>query len=634
MNERSSCWRFNIMRIATVNISLIIATLTSVTSIADTPTASLQQGSQRVLNSGMESGDVHWSNWTAHTIVISPVHSGNKALQYTQDKRQAGVQHNIPIDSAQDYTISLWSKAETGMKGAAARYFFKNDNNTVLENGFVGEHNPNAGWIRHQAVVTPPDGATKMSLTLLGNNINANLWFDDVSVKSIQTRNASSNTPPIPGDWTLTFQDDFNGKSLDPAKWRTGGHGLGVGISKAGTSGDNIVVRNGNVELIAEKKPMTFGSKHFNYASGEISTFQNFRQTYGYFEAKIKYDAVQGIWPAFWTLPDRGDYGNETINRESFIRFNLSEIPRPVTSALLKVKVTDIETTTDSSSNKLLYNIAVHKLLSTNWNEQNITWNNKPAYDPVWFRQFSGSDDPGFKNEIFIGRDLVIDVTDYVNAQIATNKHAEFALVDNFMKHNKVTFGSKEAANFGDRPRLQIDGNNVFPVDDAYVRAGYYATRNFGNQPILEVQDPFKRTSDTYNGGAEIDIMESQGVWGADTIQQALHWMVRGNPERQSIRSAIISSAPTDDGYHTYGMYWGPDRIEFYIDGNRTDVFENRQVARVSSYILLSNYLGGWDSGWSNGRYVDGFDNRLIRDDLLPAIMYVDHVYVWSGSPL
>jgi hypothetical protein len=441
------------------------------------------------------------------------------------------------------------------------------------------------------------------------------------------------STPPIPGDWTLTFDEEFENYFLDPSKWRLGSHYLGIQKSMAGTNSNNIVVQNGNLELRAEKTPVVFGSKSFAYSSGEISTFRAFRQTYGYFEARIKYDISPGVWPAFWLNPDRGDYGNENVSHQSFLRFNLEGFPGGVSKAMLKLKVTDIANISEATAqNEPLYNVSIHQLLSNDWAENDITWATKPAYNPAWLKQFSGgvvSEDKA--NEINVGEDLVIDVTDYINNQILANSHAGFAIIDSFEKNNQVSFGSKESSIEGDRPRLEIDGYDVYPTDDAYVRAGYHTFTNFGDKATLAVRDPYKFNSYNYDGGVEIDIFESQGVWEG-ALQHAMHWKTHRGGLRHSVHSERIPVSPTADDYHTYGLYWEPGRLTFYIDGVVTDTFDNENVPNIGAYLLLSYNLGGWDSGWTNGQHLDGFDNRLISDDLLPATMYVDYVRAWSGT--
>jgi hypothetical protein len=415
--------------------------------------------------------------------------------------------------------------------------------------------------------------------------------------------------PPISGDWTLTFSEDFEGDFLDPEKWRLGEHFLGIN-GKAGNSPKHTIVRNGSLELIAEKTPIIYAGKQYGYATGEVTTYKKFRQTYGYFESRIKYDPVQGVWPAFWTMPDRGNYGNKDLRKESFMRFDLGHLNEPISHALLKVKPLAIQNPEARS------NVIIYKLLSNEWGEQTITWKNKPAYNPAWLRQVSGNEDI---NEIVVGQEIIVDVTDYINAQIGDGRQAGFALADNFGKLNGLTFGSRESANEGDRPKLEIDGVDIFPSADAYVAGGVHADKNFGDEAVLEVKDSWGRTSSIDKGGMEFDIMESLGIWGDSVSQNAIHWDYYGigHPNDHSGKVTVTS---TVDRYHTYGMYWEPGKLEFYIDGNKSWEYDNPRAGSVASYILLSHQLGGWSG------------NDIILDDLFPATMMVDYVYVWSGS--
>jgi len=422
----------------------------------------------------------------------------------------------------------------------------------------------------------------------------------------------ASPLPPIAGNWTLSFADDFNGTTLDPNNWRLGAHFLGIN-GLAGNSAKHTIVRDGKLELIAEKKPLRFAGQDYEYSAGEITTFQKHRQLYGYFESRIKYDAVRGVWPAFWTMPDRGEYGNEDIRKQSYLRFDLN-ITQPVSRALLKVKVTGIENPGNKS------NITFYKLLTNDWSEETINWEKKPDYDPAWLQQFTGT--TGENNEIVVGQDLVIDVTEYVNNQIASSKSAGFAIADTFRQANAITLGSRESADANDRPRLEIEGTDIFPTADAYVNAGSDKNSNFGSAAELVIKDPWKNTSSVANKGMEIDVMESLGIWGDDKTQHALHWDYygSGHPMTHSDGSPLTIE-PTSDGYHVYGMYWEPGRITFYIDGKETWKYDNARVGSIASYILLSHQLGGWSG------------NANIDDAGFPATMYVDYVYTWEGTP-
>jgi len=421
-------------------------------------------------------------------------------------------------------------------------------------------------------------------------------------------------SPPIAGNWQLTFSEDFNGTHLNPKKWRVGQHWLGAnGIG--GNSAKQITVRNGNVEIKAERKPFLFVGQNRNYATSEITTFQHFRQKYGYFEARIKYDAVKGAWPAFWTMPDRGCYGEESKTFESYLKFDISSLLQPVSSALLKIKVIEIIEPIDS------FDVSVHKLLSHKWSEKNITWNTKPEYDPAWLALCTGSDDTSNINEIIEGEYLIVDVTDYVNKQISKHQNVGFAVIDIFMKNRSIKFGSKEAKLESERPHLVFDNKLIFPTDDAYVRGGSsYADKNFGNASYLKIFDPGKgETAHIGKGGMEFDIMESLGIWGNDKTQHALHWGFYGDNHPHT-GSSTQTLTPTGDGFHIYAMNWQPGKVDFYIDHKLSWSYKNPRVGSVESFVLLSLQLGGWDG------------NGEIDDANLPAIMYVDYVRIYEDK--
>ena len=457
---------------------------------------------------------------------------------------------------------------------------------------------------------------------------------------------AEVSYPPAPGNWTLTFSDDFSGEMLDPQKWRQGQHHLGIG-GKAGNSGKNVVLQGGDLELIAENKPVVFAGEAYKYSSGEVSTFKKFRQRYGYFEARIKYDPTIGVWPAFWLMPNRSEDlsekrsgttsqtsdstgqtrsgrprdknssdGSDKFEKhksESFLRFDIASIGGPVSSALLKIKVKKL------GNDRTLANISVHKTLSDNWDENTLNWNNRPEYDPVWFEQLTKPDHKGQGSveQISQGKELVIDVTDYVNDQVASNRNAGFALVDSFLRENPITFGSRESDSVSDRPKLVIDGNNYTPSADAYVNAGANADSNFGDKAELRVEGAWEITSRINSGGMEFDIIETVGAWGENAVQHAMHWdnYKLNHPKKET---GPLDMTATDDGYHTYGMYWKEGYVEFYIDGIPTWEWSSPRVSNVASYILLSHQMGGWGK------------NQNIASDFGPATMAVDYVRVWA----
>jgi hypothetical protein len=303
----------------------------------------------------------------------------------------------------------------------------------------------------------------------------------------------------------------------------------------------------------------------------------------------------------------------EKHKSESFLRFDITTIGGPISSALLKIKVKKL------GNDRTLANVSVHKILSDNWDENTINWNNRPEYDPVWFGQLTKPDHKGQGSveQVSPGKELVIDVTDYVNDQIASNGNAGFALVDSFLRENRITFGSRESDSASDRPKLVIDGSNYTPSADAYVNAGANADRNFGGETELGVEGAWEITSRIDSGGMEFDIMETVGAWGENAVQHAMHWdnYKINHPKKET---GPLDMVATDDGYHTYGMYWKEGYVEFYIDGVPTWELSSPRVSNVASYILLSHQMGGWGK------------NQNIASDFGPATMAIDYVRVWT----
>ena len=122
----------------------------------------------------------------------------------------------------------------------------------------------------------------------------------------------SGRRPPVPGKWKQTFNEDFNGRSLDRAKWDYGGQSQCWGPNSH-FHDRQLQLRDGKLHIVFEKRREPENGKPDgkvnDYASGYCSTYGRFTQAYGYFEARMKLPSAPGVWPAFWTMPDRGGTG-------------------------------------------------------------------------------------------------------------------------------------------------------------------------------------------------------------------------------------------------------------------------------------------------------------------------------------
>ena len=424
-------------------------------------------------------------------------------------------------------------------------------------------------------------------------------YMDSVYFK--ENKSIVTTNPPAPGNWVLTFEDDFNQNTLNPDKWKVGKQYLGMSGIAGNAGSKSIFIDSGMLNLYAEKVDFTQGAKTYQYKGAEISTFRKFKQKYGYFEAKIRHDFKHGIWPAFWLLPDRGVYGDESYRREAFLKFNLEDISDNVNSAFLVLKVA-------KAAN--LSSIAIHKTLSTDWVEGEVTWNSKPQIDPVWFAHWYGKSS---------GESIKVDVTNYIQEQKNTGKDASFALVDNYMREQLIEIYSHEAINTNDRPALIVNEEVYTASGDAYVRGGRYSHKNYGNEQLLIIKDVWGNTSSTFNGGMEFDIMEYLGVWGGGVSWAALHWDGYGS-KHASVESDKLYLNETEDDFHLFGMHWAPNYVGMYIDGEKVWEHESERIGSLPSYVILSLQVGGWDG-----------NTRNIDDDFV-ATMLVDYVKVWKNQ--
>ena len=105
----------------------------------------------------------------------------------------------------------------------------------------------------------------------------------------------------------LVWQDEFNGDTIDTTKW---GFDIGNGNNGWGNqekqyyTEENARVRNGKLQILAKGERY----KGFEYTSAKLKTQGKFALTYGRVEAKIKLPLGQGLWPAFWMLPEFGTW--------------------------------------------------------------------------------------------------------------------------------------------------------------------------------------------------------------------------------------------------------------------------------------------------------------------------------------
>jgi beta-glucanase (GH16 family) len=105
--------------------------------------------------------------------------------------------------------------------------------------------------------------------------------------------------------WKLTFQDEFDGAKLDLSKWnpqdpwgRVRNRELQAYVQ------DAFAVYDGILHIKAEERAADYDGATRQYTSGMMTTYRKFAQKYGWFEIRCRVPKGNGLWPAFWMLPE------------------------------------------------------------------------------------------------------------------------------------------------------------------------------------------------------------------------------------------------------------------------------------------------------------------------------------------
>jgi beta-glucanase (GH16 family) len=102
---------------------------------------------------------------------------------------------------------------------------------------------------------------------------------------------ASAGADAVPIGYELTFEDEFDGTTLDTAIWD---YRLSGPRRDAVNTPDAVRV-DGDGHLVID----TWTEDETHY-TGMIGTQGRFEQRYGWFEARIDFDGAPGMWSAFW----------------------------------------------------------------------------------------------------------------------------------------------------------------------------------------------------------------------------------------------------------------------------------------------------------------------------------------------
>jgi beta-glucanase (GH16 family) len=120
-----------------------------------------------------------------------------------------------------------------------------------------------------------------------------------VAAAMLWPRTVAADDPP---GWALTWQDEFEGTTLDAGKWTPESTNDPANNEQQAYRPAQVTVSGGNMVITSEKRRT--GPKDF--VSGRVHS--NYAQRHGRWEVRADLPTSRGMWPAIWLLPDTSQY--------------------------------------------------------------------------------------------------------------------------------------------------------------------------------------------------------------------------------------------------------------------------------------------------------------------------------------
>jgi beta-glucanase (GH16 family) len=142
----------------------------------------------------------------------------------------------------------------------------------------------------------------------------------------------NNNIPPLEG-WTMVWNDEFSGSSIDRSKWEHEVNAQGGGNNELQYYTDrpeNSYIENGCLVIKALKENYTGDEGTRDYTSARLRTRLHGDWKYGRFDIKARLPYGKGLWPAIWLLPTDWVYGGWPASGEIDIMELIGHEPNKV----------------------------------------------------------------------------------------------------------------------------------------------------------------------------------------------------------------------------------------------------------------------------------------------------------------
>jgi beta-glucanase (GH16 family) len=295
-----------------------------------------------------------WEDWGGSSLLMGGAFSGNSAVRISGgDQGGVGQEVIFRVKTGAVYMLRAQAKvaATTDEVYLGVRFF-------NLTNGTISDQRvriTSTTYQPHVVNITVPTGASSAKVYVWKESTaNSFADFDDFTMtmttppdepdKEFSINNPNNYRPSGPaGNYTLVFDESFNGSALSSTYWNTGlWFTTTINNELQAYRPENAVVYSGTLKLVSESRTaQTTWGDQMNYASGAITTKDKFMFTTGIVEARARLPSGAGLHSLFYLEP---------YNKRAPPEINFMQALGQPTSAGFNYKFYDINGTVRSLS--------------------------------------------------------------------------------------------------------------------------------------------------------------------------------------------------------------------------------------------------------------------------------------------
>lgn len=458
---------------------------------------------------------------------------------------------------------------------------------------------------------------------------------DHGSSATTPTPDPTPTPTPTPSS-TVVWSDEFDGTSLDGAKWvyqlgngaNTGNPGWGNNELEYYTDRpENVRVEGGNLIITARKEQFVGTAaggnegQTFAWTSGRIRSSGKFSRTYGKIEFRAKLPVGKGFWPAVWMLPEDhvgNPYASWAANGEIDIMEGMGSKPTTVVQTLHYGGMWPHNVYAANNAAVAGSGVSEWHTYTLEWRSNEIKWSIDGVVTSTQTKWWSSNANPPAANADLNAWPAPFDKPFYVLINLAVggnfdgNPDAATAdkgeMVIDYIRWSSL---ADEKRDPGPRPdmtypwtpvnavaRPAVNGNFIYNPSFDWTSSNTVVTQNPTAQTIDGATNSYfwnlfklngDATASNDNGAIKIDVTNpGTDVWNVQ-LQQNNVPLTQGRKYRLSFDARASANRNI-----TYTVGAGQDRnFESYAGGDQTAALTTGSQTFTRTFDMLSNTNNG-----------------------------------------